>query len=224
LNSSNYKLYNSEFTKGLLETYFNKKLDGDVVGLPLSKKYEVELPSDLEEFFSIKDSEAVIGIIGHLTKGKGPNDIPKIFDGLMNYKLIIVGRSIDSEQLDIWSKNNPRVLRVEEVSRQIALSITEKCDFLLTTSNLETFGYSVAEGLLMGKPYIVKKNAGALSELISHGNNGFIANDIGDFKKYIQVLIDDKELRARLGSNAKNFVERNYEAGSWVKKLLKILC
>ncbi len=223
LDSSNIKLYNSLLTKKMLEANYKQSLDGDVVGLPLAQQFESELPVEVEEYFARKESNVVIGMIGNLSKRKVPNDIPNIFDGLRNYKLIIVGRSIDSERLDKWSKNNPNVIRIEEVNRNIALSITSKCDILLTTANMETFGYSVAEGLMMGKPYIVRKNAGALDEIIINNYNGYAAKDILEFKKYIQLLIDDKSLREQLGLNAKEFVERNFEAQTWIKKIKRIL-
>ncbi|MBC7746434.1 glycosyltransferase, partial [Pedobacter sp.] len=48
----------------------------------------------------------------------------------------------------------------------------------------EPFGMAVIEALACGTP-VVAMNRGAMSEIIKHGVNGFLANSIEEFEEYM---------------------------------------
>jgi glycosyltransferase involved in cell wall biosynthesis len=60
----------------------------------------------------------------------------------------------------------------------------------------EPFGMAVIEALASGTP-VVAMNRGAMSEIIIHGVNGFLANTEAEFAEYMQRVdeIDPYECR-----------------------------
>ena len=51
---------------------------------------------------------------------------------------------------------------------------------------------------------------GVNSEIIKHGENGFLANTDEDWLNYLSLLIENAELRKKLGENARKTVEEKY--------------
>jgi len=60
-------------------------------------------------------------------------------------------------------------------------------------------------------------------EAIVHGETGFIANDIDEWMKYIDLLVADKDLRETMGKNAKKDVEENWSIYKRIEQLAGIL-
>jgi glycosyltransferase involved in cell wall biosynthesis len=79
----------------------------------------------------------------------------------------------------------------------------------------EPFGMAVVEALACGTP-VVAMNRGAMPEIITHGENGFLANNYQEFKEYMQRVgeIDPKACRASVRQKfsadraAKGYIDR----------------
>jgi len=67
--------------------------------------------------------------------------------------------------------------------------------------------------MAMGVPAVCS-DVGANREVISHGENGFLATTPEEWLKYLGILIDDAALRARLGRAARKTVEERYSMRS----------
>ena len=48
-----------------------------------------------------------------------------------------------------------------------------------------------------------------------NGENGFLAKDEAEFRLYTEKLINDKELRRKVGKNAREYVYENYNIEVW---------
>jgi glycosyltransferase involved in cell wall biosynthesis len=59
---------------------------------------------------------------------------------------------------------------------------------------------------------VVASPVGANSELISHGENGFLASSASEWFEYLSTLVRDVDLRARLGQRARETIEAGYSA------------
>lgn len=65
----------------------------------------------------------------------------------------------------------------------------------------------------------------AYQNCIDHGQNGYMTNDLSKWVKTLQQLKDNKELRNKLGKQARFDIERNYEAATrWprIKELFEL--
>lgn len=84
----------------------------------------------------------------------------------------------------------------------------KKSAFCAFSSASEGFGLGLAESMSAGLPCVGFKSAPAVNELIEHNVNGYLAEDVSDFARYMEKLIVDKSLREELGANAKKSVQK----------------
>jgi glycosyltransferase involved in cell wall biosynthesis len=77
-------------------------------------------------------------------------------------------------------------------------------DVFIFPSTTETLGNVVLEALASGVPSVVVDRGGP-QDLISHGENGFVArsNDPADIANWLQKLLQDRELCARMSVTAR---------------------
>lgn len=94
-------------------------------------------------------------------------------------------------------------------------------DIAVYLSNSEGFGVSVLESSASEKPVVVS-NIMALPEIVKDGITGFIvpANSPDDAANAIIKIVNDKELRIRMGKNGREFVKNNYE---WDKNVNQMI-
>ncbi len=66
----------------------------------------------------------------------------------------------------------------------------------------EGFSLALADGMAMGLPSLGFTETPSVNELIIDGHNGFLASDLDDFTAKLKLLMQDQELRIKLGRNA----------------------
>ena len=88
------------------------------------------------------------------------------------------------------------------------LSVYKSADFQAFPSKCEGFGLGIADGQAVGLPTIGFAQAHGVNELIIHGRNGFLANNLEEFSQYMAELMRNKKLRIELGKNAIEDVKR----------------
>jgi glycosyltransferase involved in cell wall biosynthesis len=73
-------------------------------------------------------------------------------------------------------------------------------DVFVFPSTTETLGNVVLESLASETPAVVVDRGGP-QDLIRHGETGYVAraNDADDISRYLQTLLEDAELRERMG-------------------------
>ena len=92
-------------------------------------------------------------------------------------------------------------------------------DIFVFPSAYEGFGLTMAEAMSMGVPAIGYKNCVAVNEIIHDGENGFLADDVIEpLAEKMRLLMEDSELRARMGQAARRSMKQ-YSAdkiwGAW---------
>jgi len=84
-------------------------------------------------------------------------------------------------------------------------------------------GFKLLQYMAAGLP-VVASPIGINKEIVKHGWNGFLANSLDEWEKYLGILANDPELRTSLGNNGRQFVNENYRlevAGELWKKIFK---
>lgn len=94
-------------------------------------------------------------------------------------------------------------VRGEELARLFA-----SCDIFVFPSTTDTLGRAVAEAQASGLPAIVC-GAGGPRECIRPGESGFVAHagDEEEFFERVELLLDDRELRERMGRAAREVAQ-----------------
>lgn len=138
-------------------------------------------------------------------------DLKSIHDKNKNVKFVFMGVQYDSlmEEFDgaiEWVPWHGDIatypLVVRDMKLDIALAPLKDTTFNRGKSQLKWIEYSI-----MGVPTIASDVV--YKDYISHGKTGMIARQ-GEWEKYIQELIDDKEKRLSIGKKAKERIKNKY--------------
>jgi glycosyltransferase involved in cell wall biosynthesis len=96
--------------------------------------------------------------------------------------------------------------------RKDVLRIVSVCDVVVLPSvNLETFGRSLAEAMILGKP-CVATNVGGVPEVVEHGVTGYIVppRDSAALAGAICRLLNDSGLRQQLGQAGRERIANHF--------------
>ena len=83
-------------------------------------------------------------------------------------------------------------------------------------------GYKLLQYMSMGLP-VVSSPVGINSRLVSHGHNGFLAADCGEWLEYLGQLIENPQLRRGMGANGRATVEREYSLETSSALLVRLM-
>jgi glycosyltransferase involved in cell wall biosynthesis len=111
------------------------------------------------------------------------------------------------------------LLEVKDVARYLSPS-----DMVVQPSiEPEGFGLTALEAMALGKPVIATPLGGPL-DLIKPRQNGLFAapGDSRDLAQKIEELINDKNLRQTLGTQALEIVRQNFDAGLVSKRVGRV--
>lgn len=71
---------------------------------------------------------------------------------------------------------------------------------LANMSQSESFGIVILEAWMATKPVAVNKNSLAFQELVEHGKNGWLCEDIQELAKAFEIMLTDAQLNQAMGS------------------------
>tara|TARA_A100001015_G_scaffold320202_1_gene445749 strand:- start:813 stop:1931 length:1119 start_codon:yes stop_codon:yes gene_type:complete len=165
--------------------------------------------------------------VGKLINRKNPLLFIKIAEKLKNEKNIyfnIVGSGplfdVCKREIKIKSLDNISMLGFR--NQKELKKIYSNNDYLVLTSNYETWGLVVNEAMASGLPVITSHNSGAAHDLIKHNNNGHIFRNQEHLFKIISQLAKNKKLRIKLRSNVKKKIKQ-YSVDKTIRSIIKIL-
>ena len=161
---------------------------------------------------TVDDGIFRLGFVGRLRAEKNVRllvDLEKrLLDaGKTNFKFLIVGEGNEREYLESNLKNAEFTgfLEGEKLSEAYA-----NMDVFVFPSETDAFGNVAQEACASGVPPIVSDKGGP-KFIIEDGKSGFIATNPDDFFKYSSRLMDERELLARMSSEA----VKRAQASSW---------
>lgn len=231
----------------ICSTYRHKEVISNEIGLDL-KNIEiiplgVPLP-DLRKNISKNNSNLVVLFVGRLEKRKGVHilfkSIPYILDEFPETEFLIIGRDtyvtkdfISFEGNKEYSFKSKLIRSIPEkylknikfldyVDSKTLSQYYSSCDIFVAPSLYESFGFIYIEAMSYAKP-VIGCSVGGVPEVIKDGLNGILVppQDHNSLADAIITLIKDKELRQRLGRQARKYVEENFSIDSMVERTLK---
>jgi glycosyltransferase involved in cell wall biosynthesis len=145
-------------------------------------------------------------------------------------KLILAGQVLDDNfAKGFFEKIKGRkwIYYIPKIPHDEIECVFEHTDVSLNTSITEGgMANAVLEAMSVGKPVLASAIDGNRS-VIKEGYNGLIFENKNDFYKKAERLVLDKKLRAKLGTNAKNFIRKNFhyrdEINGYVKMYKELL-
>ena len=234
-----YVMKKAARVRGISHAIFNQVREQ---GIPESKIRLVSLRIDLNLFNPVSDTgEKVdkvgitkIGYLGRLVNGKGLEDLFEAVKILKNqslelgvWNLVIYGTGPLEEKLKKMAKDLNIVEKIEWrgfVSYGKVPQALSELDIFVYPSWHEGFGRSIMEALAMEKAVIATK-VGGIPDLIKDGDTGFLVEPHNSEALALKIkeLLNNKELREKLGKAGREWVSKNFEWNQGIKKFAELL-
>jgi glycosyltransferase involved in cell wall biosynthesis len=160
----------------------------------------------------MRQEEKFVGVIfsGEFRRGKNQEKLIEAVARYMkekdraNFRLYLPGQGA---ALEACRKTAHRLGIAEsvvfpgQVDRIGMLELYGKCRIAVVPSNAETFGFCIAEPMVLGL-VVVSRPVGVALDVISHGRNGFIYRSESELIGLLKMLADDPDRRKRIGRTA----------------------
>lgn len=170
-----------------------------------------------------------VGALDQAHYYKGLEYLMKSFKNLVkdyhDLKLMIVG---DGDLKDYYMKLS-RIYKIEKsvifvgkiVVFEELTKYYEASDIVVYPSKTsESFGMVIIEAMAAEKP-VIANNVPGVRSVIDNGVNGFLTEpkNVEEMNSRIKLLLDNKNLRIKMGHNGRKKVEKMYSWNKIVKKL-----
>ncbi|MDO8469646.1 MAG: glycosyltransferase [bacterium] len=175
--------------------------------------------------------EVLITYISNFAPKKRADRVPAIvrqyYDSLpkANAKFLFVGRGIAAAPLDELAESDEfrgRCLRIGEVKSHEVREFYSASDIAISTSESETFGYTVIEGMAAGLP-TVAYGEGSLPEVVGDAGILLPSDDTRGFANALVRLTTDVRLRERMGLAAAERAQKELSREAFTVRLLGVL-
>jgi len=94
-------------------------------------------------------------------------------------------------------------------------------DIFVSLATSENLPLNVAEAVASGLP-VICSDSGGISELIHHGDSGFVVSSENEFHNYLSALTSNPELRTKMGANARSKALLEFDTSVVVNKYLEL--
>jgi UDP-glucose:(heptosyl)LPS alpha-1,3-glucosyltransferase len=153
--------------------------------------------------WDIREDQTAFLFVGDLRKGArqcivAMRDFP-------NEKLVLVSRSPVATWKDLANKEGVSDRVVFNGPSEAVETVYPAADVFLLPTPYDPFALVATEAMSCGLPVVVSREAGA-SELVEHGQNGLILENVGDtaeLVRHMRMLASDRRFAQRLGSAAR---------------------
>jgi trehalose synthase len=102
-----------------------------------------------------------------------------------------------------------RVLVLSVTDPLLVNALQRRAAVILQKSIREGFGLTVSEAMWKGTP-VVGGNVGGIRYQVSDGENGFLVNGIDEAAARIVTLLQNPDLRRRMGASGRETVRRKF--------------
>jgi glycosyltransferase involved in cell wall biosynthesis len=194
-----------------LKEYISKQLQGKEIWL-IPNGVILELFSKREKGRPSKSSDKNILFVGRLTKQKNISSLLQAIQKIGKVKLTIVGEGPLRRELSEYSNELGLNVRFEGyVPHDQLKGYYHAADVFVLPSLIEGHPKVLLEAMACGLP-VIGTNVEGTREIITHKYNGLLCGtDPPSIRTALKRLLEDPELAARLGENARRLVAQEYD-------------
>jgi len=193
------------------------------------KQVELQQKHDLRERLAVKDSSPIIGAVGTMVFGKGFTVLIQALELLVKrevkFTLVFIGEGpmlSDLKRQSNLSLAKDKIVFTGAIPNAIAWY--PAFDLLCMPSIHEEGMPNVTmEGSAVGLP-VVASQVGAVPDLVENGITGFLVppNEVESLANRLQTLLEDPELRLRMGQAGMDKMSREFSVEAMVTKMSKV--
>jgi glycosyltransferase involved in cell wall biosynthesis len=214
----------------------SEQMRKDLTDLGIPKEKTAYLPNgiDVKKFCPSKEKEDnQLLFVGRITPGKGLHVLLKSLRYLKESTyLVIVGPSDWNLQYyqnalstlkKINSEGKHKITYLGALDQAKIIELYQKASIFVLPSFSEGFPVTILEALSCETP-VVATPVGGIPEVVRNYENGFLVppNNPPKLAEAIQYLIDNKDIRTRMGREGRKWVTTNFSLDVITKKLCDI--
>lgn len=174
-------------------------------------------------------SEANILFLGRIGERKGIYDLINVIEKIVKqgyrFKLKLAGDGDIEKVREICkSKNISRYIdTVGWINGDDKIKLLKESTIFVLPSYNEGLPMSILEAMSYSIP-VIATNVGGIPEVVSNKINGYIikAGDIKNLEESLIRLIEDKNLRCKMGNNAKETISDNFNLERIIKIIVRL--
>ena len=227
INHTGKESQNIYFLKADLVFSINKNMKNQLIKFGLESSKSILCPNAIlnlpnANLTKNKTQIPMIGAIGRMVEKKGFFDFINALKILklkgIEFKAQIAGDGEQFNKLKQCAKDLPELKFLGWVKNKE--NFYNNLDIFCQPSLFEPFGLTLIEAMSMSCP-VISTNCDGPRDIISSGKNGFLVSkgDPEELALTMIKLLKDKSLRVKMGSQGRDYVEKNYI----VKNLSQIL-
>lgn len=224
-------IVNSQATKESVIGKNPQKVKVIYNAIDLSSNIAADSKNEFKERYNIKDEELVVGMAGRINRWKGQKLFIDMAGEVLGYKknvkFVIAGDTFSGEEIlleDLKEYVASKQMKDHIIFTGNIKNMNEFYSaldiFVLPSIKPEPFGLVVLEAMGRGIP-VVATNHGGPVEIVDDGEDGFLVDyrDCLQMSKVILKLLDDKNLRDRIGKKAKEKPGRKFSMQKYVSQI-----
>lgn len=187
---------------------------------------------DIDKLIEQKEKNEKIEIIwvARFIKWKHPEVVLKLARSLKkqgyNFEIKMVGTGVLEEKIrqQVKKENLDDVVNVVgQVPSETVKEYMEKANIFIGTSDQnEGWGAVINESMNAGCSIVANRRMGSVPFLIQDGETGFRYNTYQELEERVKQLIKDKNLRAKLGKNAYQYITQKWTSSIAAENIIEL--
>lgn len=187
---------------------------------------------DIDKLIEQKEKNEKIQIIwvARFINWKHPEVVLKLAKNLKkqnyNFQIKMLGTGVLEEKTrkQVKKQNLEDVIEiVGQVPSDEVKEYMEKANiFIGTSDSWEGWGAVINESMNAGCAIVANRRMGSVPFLIQDGETGFRYNTYQDFENKVKMLIENKELRGKLGKNAYHYITQEWTGSIAAENVIKL--
>ncbi|MDU7330369.1 MAG: glycosyltransferase family 4 protein [Finegoldia magna] len=181
---------------------------------------------DIRSGYKIPEDKHIVLFLGRIGKEKNITEILQYLENIDRDDIVFIIAGAGpflSELKDICSnsKIRDRLIFTGMIDSSKVGNFYSKADVFVSASTSETQGLTFIESMACSTP-IICRHDDCLDGVLIDGETGFGYDTEEEFIDYLNQILDNKKLRAKMGKNCKQLVYENYTEDSFANKIEQI--
>lgn len=195
-------------------------------------KFNATIKGEYREKLNISSTDTVLLFVGLLSKRDGADIALKVFEKIRHHRpdtwLVMIGPGpsdfIDTLRKYVSTRKINNIILTGHIPHSSIQNYMMTADLAVLPYQEPNCGIGnvVVELMSMGIP-IVASNYSEIKKVIINGKTGFVAENEEDFVEKAKILINDDNLRRKVGKNCREYALRNFSYKAFSEKFDHIL-
>ena len=187
---------------------------------------------DIDKLIEQKESNKKIEIIwvARFIKWKHPEVVVKLAKRLKNQNYNFHIKMLGTGKLEEKTRKKVKKLGLEDVLEIVGQVPSDKVKdymekaniFIGTSDSQEGWGAVINESMNAGCALVANKKMGSVPSLLKDGETGLIYTSYKELEYKVKLLINDKELREKLGKNAYTYITEKWTGSVAANNLIEL--